>query len=152
LCLVADLHEAVTGPSLKAGDITPSLEWMTTSNALVPPGRADSRGLEVLQLCVLVQCSSHLQVSLRAQPMVAGGVELCLEEVEFDGQLVNLIVQVSVPLDLAGDAPVPHISGSISKHEELIDGSDEEVSEPSRDRGWWDDVGIGVILRVRLHI
>jgi hypothetical protein len=67
LCLVADLHEAVTGPSLKAGDITLLLEWMPTSAILgLPSGRADSRWFEMLELVTLVSSSSHLQVSFAA--------------------------------------------------------------------------------------
>jgi hypothetical protein len=88
-----------------------------------------------LELYGFLGDSSQLKASLTAAVTITGGIEIEVDNVEFDGQLVDLIIEVLVALDLSADRPVPHVSSSVVKKLELIRGSDEQVLEPCW--YWW---------------
>jgi hypothetical protein len=105
-----------------------------------------------LKLNGLLKDSSHLKVSLTAAVMVAGGIKVRIDDVKLDGQLIDLIIEVSIALDHSANQPIPCVSSSIVKKLELIGGSNEQVLELGWYWQWGDQVGLFVVFVVGLCI
>jgi hypothetical protein len=93
-----------------------------------------------------------LEVSFTAASSITHCIEVWIDEVQFGGELINLIVEVAVSDNLPADAPIPSVSSNTTKELELISGSNEEVSKPHGDGECWEWIGIFFIFKVGLGI
>src|SRR6267142_1414609 len=94
--------------NLKAGNITPPLDWMTTSNRLTLPHGTRGLGLAwyVLKPLDLFGSTCKLEMRLTAGVSQLNGIVFDLELFEFDAYVCELGVEVTVSVYLAGEAPI----------------------------------------------
>jgi len=93
-----------------------------------------------------------LEASFVAALSITHCIEVRIDEVQFGGELVHLIIKVAVSGNLSSDTPISGVSSNVTKELELISGSDEEVSEPCWYGECWKWVGVFIIFVVGLGI
>src|SRR6266850_3414492 len=93
---------------LKAGNITPPLDWMTMSIRLMLPHAVHGLGFpwNVLEFVDLLQCGRKQEASLASGTSLTDRIEVNLHLLEFDTGVGELAIEVVVSVDLAGESPV----------------------------------------------
>src|SRR6267142_379065 len=88
---------------LKAGNITPPLDWMTTSIRLTLPRATHGLGFprDVLEFVDLLRCARKQEASLASGASLGDRVEVDLHLFEFDAGVGELVIEVAVSMDLA---------------------------------------------------
>src|SRR6266850_6439871 len=101
--------------NLKAGNITPLLDWMTTSSRLTLPRTAGGLGFTryILELLDLLRCSCKQEPGLASGMHLAEGIEVDLHLFELDAGVGELAIEVAVAVDLAGEPPVIEVNEGI---------------------------------------
>src|SRR6266850_4841793 len=93
---------------LKASNITPPLDWTTTSTRLTLPCTAGGLGFAwyVLKFFNLLRCSREQESGLAGSTSLAESIEVNLHLFELDAGIGKLAVEVAVAVDLAGESPI----------------------------------------------
>src|SRR6267142_1655342 len=106
---------------LKAGNITPPLDWTTTSIRLMLPCAACGLGFmwNVLEFVNLFRCARKQEASLASGTSLADRVEVDLHLFEFDAGIGELAIEVTVLVDLAGESPVIMVNEGIMEQGEI---------------------------------
>src|SRR6267142_3908882 len=93
---------------LKAGNITPPLDWTTTSIRLTLPRATRGLGFswDVLELVDLLGCARKQEASLASGASLTDRVEVDLHLLELDAGVGELAIEVAVSVDLTGKPPV----------------------------------------------
>src|SRR6267142_6607948 len=133
---------------LKAGNITPLLEWTTTSARLMLPRTMCGLRLAwyVLEYLHLLSGMRKLEVGFAAGVSLLDSIELGLEMFEFDGKVSIFIVKVMVVVDLMGKPPIVVNEECITQQLEVCRGAHHEVAEPCQDRECWLHLSLIVVL------
>src|SRR6267142_6641579 len=106
---------------LKAGNITPPLDWTTTSISLMLPRAARGLGLtwDVLKFVDLLGCARQQEASLASGASLADCIEVDLHLLEFDAGIGELAIEVAVTMDLAGKSPIVVVNEGIMEESEV---------------------------------
>src|SRR6267142_5333322 len=93
---------------LKASNITPPLDWTTTSISLMLPRAMHGLGFsrDVLEFVDLFRCACKQEASLASRVSLTDRVEVDLHLFEFDAGVGKLAIEVAVAVDLAGESPI----------------------------------------------
>ena len=102
---------------LKAGNITPPLDWMTTSTRLTLPRFASGLGLVryVLEFFDLLRCSCEQEPRFASGASLLDALEVDLQLFKLDAGVRELTIKVAVTMDLAGKSPVVVVNKGIMK-------------------------------------
>src|SRR6267142_3599690 len=102
---------------LKAGNIPPPLGWTTTSIRLTLPRAARGLGFtwDVLELVNLLRCARKQEATLARGAGLADRIEVDLHLLEFDAEVGELVVEVTVAVDLMGKSPIVVVDEGIVK-------------------------------------
>src|SRR6266850_1710043 len=119
---------------LKAGNITPPLDWMTTSTRLTLPRSTGGLGLVqyVLELLDLLRCSCKQEPGFTSRASLLDGIEVDLHLFELDAGVGELTIKVAVVVDLTGKSPVVVVNKGIVKQGKIDGGAHHKEAEP-----WW---------------
>ena len=100
---------------LKAGNITPPLDWATTSIRLTLPRATCGLGFawNILEFVDLLQCARKQEVSLASGASLTDRIEVDLHLFEFDAGVRKLAIEVAVTVDLVGKSPVVMVDEGI---------------------------------------
>src|SRR5882672_3733116 len=100
---------------LKASNITPPLDWTTTSTRLMLPRTAGGLGFAwyVFEFLDLLRCSRKQEPGLASRTGLAEGIEVDLHLFELDAGVGELAIEVTVVMDLAGESPVIEVNEGI---------------------------------------
>jgi hypothetical protein len=124
---------------------------MSMFAGLLPSGVGGGR-FDVLQLHSFVWYLGHLEASFAAALLITCYIKVRSDEVQSDGEFINLIVEVTIPGDLLQYSPISDVSSCIPEDLELISWSNEQVLEPCWDGECWDRVCVFIILKVGLGV
>jgi len=93
---------------LKAGNITLLLDWMTTSGRLTLPRATRGLGLAryVLEFLNLLSSTHKLEMGFAGGAGLLDSIEVDLQLFELDAGVGELVVKVTIVMDLAGESPV----------------------------------------------
>src|SRR6266850_909212 len=102
---------------LKAGNITPPLDWMTTSTRLTLPRFASGLGLVryVLEFFDLLRCSCEQEPRFASGASLLDALEVDLQLFELDAGVGELVIEVVVVVDLTGESPIVVVNKGIIK-------------------------------------
>src|SRR6266850_339913 len=100
---------------LKAGNITPLLDWMTTSTRLTLPCSAGGLGFAryIFELLDLLRCSCEQELGFASGASLLEGIEVDLHLFELDAGIGELAIEVVVVVDLMGESPVVMVNEGI---------------------------------------
>src|SRR6267142_762018 len=107
--------------NLKAGNITPPLDWTTTSIRLTLPRATHGLGLpwDVFEFVDLFRCSRKQEVSFASGTSLADRVEVDLHLLKFDTGVGELAVEFTVVVDLVGESPVVMVNKGVMEQSEI---------------------------------
>src|SRR6266850_5737986 len=93
---------------LKAGNITPPLDWTTTSISLTLPRAARGLGFawDVFEFVDLLRRARKQEATLARGASLSDRIEVDLHLLEFDAEVGELAVEFTVAMDLAGEPPI----------------------------------------------
>src|SRR6267142_1555961 len=102
---------------LKAGNITPSLDWTTTSISLTLPRAAHGLGFtwDVFEFVDLFGHTRKQEASLASGASLTDRVEVDLHLLKFDAGVGELAIEVAVVGDFASEPPVVVVDEGIVK-------------------------------------
>src|SRR6266850_3745805 len=100
---------------LKAGNITPPLDWMTMSTRLTLPRSAGGLGLVryVFKFLDLLRCLCEQEPGFAGRASLAKGIEVDLHLFELDAGVGELAIKVAVAVDLVGEPPIIKVNEGI---------------------------------------
>src|SRR6267142_5342936 len=100
---------------LKASNITPPLDWTTTSTRLMLPRTAGGLGFAwyTFEFLDLLQCLREQEPSFTSGASLAEGVKVDLHLFKLDAGVGELAIEVAVAMDLAGKSPVIEVNEGI---------------------------------------
>src|SRR6266850_5536311 len=103
--------------NLKAGNITPPLDRMTTSTRLILPRSTSGLGLAwyVFEFLNLLRCSCEQEPGFASRASLVKGIEVDLHLFELDTGVGELAIEVAVVVDLVGESPVVMVNEGIVK-------------------------------------
>src|SRR6266850_236660 len=106
---------------LKAGNITPPLDWTTTSIRLTLPCAAHGLGLtqDVFKFVDLFGCSRKQKASFAGGASLADCVKVDLHLFEPDAGIRELSIKFTVSVDLAGKSPIVVVNKGIMEQSEI---------------------------------
>src|SRR6266850_1234754 len=107
--------------NLKAGNITPLLDWMTTSIRLTFPRTMRGLGFtwDILEFVNLFGCPCKQEASLAGGVSLADHVEVDLHLFKFDAGVGELAIEVTVSVDLAGKSPIIVVDKGVMEEGEI---------------------------------
>src|SRR6267142_3047764 len=106
---------------LKAGNITPPLDWTTTSTRLTLPCSTGGLGFAgyILEFLDLLRCPCEQEPSFTSGASLAEGIEVNLHLFELDAGVGKLTIEVAIAVDLAGQSPVIEVNKGIVEQSEI---------------------------------
>src|SRR6267142_3129095 len=121
---------------LKASNITPPLEWTTTSMRLTLPTAAVGLGFvqDVAEFLDLVGCLRKYETRLTTGSQLRNGVETDLELLELDADVCVFSIEAAVAMDLTREAPVIMVNKGIVEKGEVNGGAHHKEPEPWQKR------------------
>src|SRR6267142_1119087 len=102
---------------LKASNITPLLDWTTTSTRLTLPHAMGGLGFVwyILELLDLLRCLCEQEPGFASGAHLAEGIEVDLHLFKLDTGVGELAIEVVVMVDLTGESPVIEVNEGIMK-------------------------------------
>src|SRR6266850_8364484 len=121
---------------LKAGNITPPLDWTTTSTRLTLPCSVGGLGLTryIFKLLDLLRCSCEQEPGLAGRASLLEGIEVDLHLFEFDAGVGKLTIEVAVVVDLTGEPPIIVVNKGVMEQGKIDGWAHHEKAEPCRYR------------------
>ena|SRR6266850_4705735 len=145
---------SVQAGDLKAGNITPLLVWMTMSTRLTLPSAAQGLGLTwyIFECLHLLSGTHELKTGLAAGASLLDGIKLNLHVFELNAEVRELIVKISVSMDLTGEPPVVMSKKGVMQDLEVSGGAHHEETEPHWDGKCRFGFPFFIILVISLHV
>src|SRR6267142_4925816 len=106
---------------LKAGNITPPLDWTTTSIRLTLPRAARGLGLtwDIFELVDLFGRSRKQEASFASGAGLANRIEVDLQLFKPDAGVSELAIEVAVSVDLPGESPIIMVNEGIMEQSKI---------------------------------
>src|SRR6266850_3868578 len=119
---------------LKAGNITPPLDWTTTSVSLTLPRAARGLGFawDVFEFVDSFGRARKQEATLARGAGLSDRVKVDLHLLELDAEVGELAVELAVSVDLAGEPPIVMVNEGVMEQCEIVRGAHQEKTEPRR--------------------
>src|SRR6266850_525550 len=106
---------------LKASNITPPLDWTTTSISLTLPRAAHGLGFmwNILEFVDLFRCAHKQEMTLASGASLVDCIDVDLHLLELDAGVGVLAIEVTVSVDLAGKSPIVVVDKGIMEESEV---------------------------------